>query len=177
MGRTRYKIIEPTQPHFITCTILNWLPVFTRPASVQIILDSLSHLKKSDNLKLYGFVILENHLHLIISSNDLSRTIQKFKSFTAKEIIGLLQENRANNILDQLAFYKKAHKQNTNYQVWQEGCAAKLIQGDEMMRQKLQYIHHNPIKRGYVEHAVHWRYSSAKNYAGECGIIDVETEF
>jgi REP element-mobilizing transposase RayT len=177
MGRTRYKIIEPTHPHFITCTILHWLPVFTRPDSVQIILDSLSHLKTSDKLKLYGFVILENHLHLIVSSEDLSNTIKKFKSFTAKEIIKLLQANRANNILDQLAFYKKAHKKDSSYQVWQEGCAAKLIQGYEMMRQKLKYIHHNPVKRGYVEVAEHWRYSSAKNYAGESGLIEVETGF
>ena len=55
MGRTRYKIIEPKQPHFITCTILHWLPVFTRPSSVQIIIDCLNYLKNSDGLKLYGF--------------------------------------------------------------------------------------------------------------------------
>ena len=86
MGRTRYKIIEPKQPHFITCTILHWLPIFTRHSSVQIIIDCLNYLKNSDGLKLYGFVILENHLHLIISSENLPKTIQKFKSYTAKKL-------------------------------------------------------------------------------------------
>ena len=177
MGRTRYKIIEVNQPHFITCTILHWLPVFTRPDSVQIILDSLNYLKKSDNLKLYGFVILENHLHMIISSENLPKTIQKFKSYTAKKIIELLKSNGSNTLLDQFRFYKKAHKTQTNFQIWQEACAPKLIQDDEMMRQKLDYIHLNPVKRGYVEIAEPWRYSSAQNYHGESGLIDINSEF
>ena len=177
MGKTRYRIIEPKQPHFITCTVLHWLPVFTRPSSVQIIVDCLNHLKKSDELKLYGFVILENHLHLIISSDDLPKTIQKFKSYTAKNIIQLLKTNHLNTLLDQLMFYKKAHKAHTNFQIWQEGYAPKLIQSNEMMSQKLDYMHQNPVKRGYVELAEHWRYSSALNYNGESGIIDIETKF
>ncbi|VAW44340.1 Transposase and inactivated derivatives [hydrothermal vent metagenome] len=177
MGRTRYKITAIKQPHFITCTILHWLPIFTRPESVQIIFDSLNYLKKSDDLKLYGFVILENHLHMIISSDDLPKTIQKFKSFTAKQIINLLKISGSKTLLDQMKFYKKAHKNHTKYQVWQEGCAPKLIQSDEMMRQKLEYMHQNPVKRGYVEQTSHWRYSSARNYDLGSGVIEVDTEF
>ncbi|MEN8176712.1 MAG: transposase, partial [Pseudomonadota bacterium] len=41
MGRSRYKIIDPELPHFVTCTVLHWIPVFTRPATVEILLDSL----------------------------------------------------------------------------------------------------------------------------------------
>lgn len=175
MGRSRYKIIADEKLHFVTCTILHWLPIFTRPESVQIILDSLKHLKKSDGLKLFGFVILENHLHMIISSNNLSKTIQKFKSFTARQIINLLRTNGSTTLLSQFSFYKKAHKNQSNYQIWQEGCEPKLIQSDEMMQQKLEYIHQNPVKRGYVEFAEHWRYSSAQNYVGLKGVIEIDT--
>ena len=42
------------------------------------------------------------------------------------------------------------------------------------MKQKIEYIHHNPVERGYVDKAEHWRYSSARNYAGEEGLIEVE---
>ena len=70
MGRSRYEVYEPTRPHFLTCTILNWLPIFTRKESVQIIIDSLKHLQKEENLKLYAYVILENHLHFIAQSFD-----------------------------------------------------------------------------------------------------------
>ncbi|MGZ8182658.1 MAG: hypothetical protein ACXWT1_11900 [Methylobacter sp.] len=41
------------------------------------------------------------------------------------------------------------------------------------MRQKLDYIHQNPVKRGYVDQSEHWRYSSARNYAGQAGLIEV----
>jgi hypothetical protein len=42
------------------------------------------------------------------------------------------------------------------------------------MISKINYIHQNPVKRGYVYDASHWRYSSARNYAGEKGLIEVE---
>ena len=100
MGRSRYKIYEPTQPHFITCTILHWIPLFTRQESVEIILESLIYLQKSDNLKIYSYVILENHLHLLVSSNDLAKTVTKFKSFTAKELLKLLQKENVKTVLE-----------------------------------------------------------------------------
>jgi len=70
MGRSRYKIYEPMHPHFLTCTIPNWLPIFTRKESVDIIIQSFKHLQKEENLKLYAYVILENHIHLIAKSDD-----------------------------------------------------------------------------------------------------------
>ena len=163
MGRSRYKIYEPTHPHFLTCTVLHWIPLFTNKESVAIVIDSLKHLQKSDNLNIYAYVILENHLHCIASSDDISRTIQKFKSFTAKKILELLKRKNIQTILDQLAFYKKAHKSHTEYQVWQEGFQPKLIQSEKMMLEKIEYIHNNPVKRGYVDEAEHWRYSSARD--------------
>jgi len=86
----------------------------------------------------------------------------------------LLQEQNVKTILDQLAFYKKAHKTKTTYQFWQEGFAPKLIQGEDMMRDRINYIHMNPVKRGYVDEAKHWRYSSARDYEDIKGLLDIE---
>jgi len=177
MGRSRYKIYEPTYPHFVTFTILHWIPIFTNTQSVDIAIESLKYLQKSDNLKIYAYVILENHLHLVMQSDDLSKTVQKFKRHTTKEIIALLKANNVKTILDQLAFYKKAHKKDSEFQLWQEGYQPKLIQNDTTMINKIEYIHHNPIKRGYVEEDWHWRYSSARDYKGLEGLIDVEKFF
>jgi hypothetical protein len=58
------------------------------------------------------------------------------------------------------AFYKKSHKNQTHYQLWQEGCHPEIISTVGMMRQKIQYIHDNPVKRGYVDLSEHWRYSA-----------------
>ena len=177
MGRSRYKIFEPTHPHFITCTILHWIPIFTRTQTTDIIFDSLKYLQQTDNLKLYSYVILENHLHLIASSDDIGKSMRKFKSYTAREILKLLQENNVKTILDQLAFYKKAHKKETTYQLWQEGIQPKLIVNDKMMMDRINYIHNNPVKRGYIEDAKCWRYSSARDYEDIKGLIDVERVF
>jgi REP element-mobilizing transposase RayT len=111
---------------------------------------------------------------MIVSSDDISKTMAKFKSYTAKELINLLQKSNAKTILEQLAFYKKAHKTETTYQVWQEGIQPKLIVDEKMMIDRINYIHNNPIKRGYVEEAKHWRYSSARDYEGISGLIEIE---
>ena len=174
MGRSRYKIHESTYPHFITCTVLHWIPIFTRIETTDIIFDSLKYLQKTDNLKLYAYVILENHLHLVVQSDDLSKSMENFKKYTARQIIDLLKKRNVSTILDQLAFYKKAHKEDREYQLWQEGIAPKLIQNDAMMVERINYIHQNPIKRGYVDEAKHWRYSSARDYEGKIGLIEVE---
>ena len=174
MGISRYKVYEPTYPHFLTCTILHWLPIFTNQESVQIVIDSLKHLQKQDNMKIYAYVILENHLHLVASSNEIRKTIQKFKSYTAYELLKLLKEKNATTLLKQFAFYKKAHKKHTAYQIWEEGFHPKLISSEKMMIEKINYIHQNPIKRGYVDEAEHWRYSSARDYNGQEGLLEVE---
>ena len=173
-GRSRYKIYEPTHPHFVTCTILHWLPIFTRKESVQIIIDSLKFLQEKDNLKLYAYVILENHLHMVVQSNDLPKTMESFKKYTANQILKLLKEENVKTLLEQFKFYKKAHKTDKEYQIWEEGYQPKLMQTDVMMISKIKYIHENPVKRGYVDEATHWRYSSARDYEGVQGLIEVE---
>lgn len=84
-----------------------------------------------------------------------------------------MTELGAHTILKQFAYCKKRHKKDRRYQVWQEGSHPQEIQDWDMMRQKLDYIHQNPVARGYVDLPEHWRYSSARNYMGEEGLIDV----
>lgn len=174
MGRSRYKIYEATHPYFVTCTILHWLPLFTKKESVQIVIDCLKFLQGKDNLKLYAYVILENHLHLVVQSDDIEKSMKSFKQYTAKALLDLLKKENVKTLLDQLRFYKKAHHKATEYQVWEEGYQPKLIQTEEMMVSKINYIHQNPVKRGYVDEAVHWRYSSARDYEGMEGLIEIE---
>ena len=78
MPRSRYRILNGQSPHFMTATINHWLPIFTRPATVNIVLDSWRFLQRETGFTLYGYVILENHLHLIAASDDLSRDMQRF---------------------------------------------------------------------------------------------------
>ena len=87
------------------------------------------------------------------------------------------KQQGASVLLKQLRLLKLPHKTNSTYQVWEEGSHPQQIGSDEMMLQKLEYIHDNPVKRGYVDQQVHWRYSSARNYAGMPGLIDMITDW
>ncbi|HEY2412652.1 MAG TPA: transposase [Pirellulaceae bacterium] len=177
MSRTRYRFGDNRQPHFITCTVVAWLPIFTRPDAVQILLDSWRFLQNEWRMTLLGYVVLENHLHFIAAAENLGKEVGDFKSYTAKKLIELLEQAGAETLLEQLQYYKLRHKIDQRYQLWQEGSQPKQIEGDEMILQKLEYMHRNPEKRGYVDEAVHWRYSSARNYAGLQGLIDVCTDW
>jgi putative transposase len=76
--------------------------------------------------------------------------------------------------LQRLHFAKLAHKQGREHQFWQEDVHAELVFSEAMMRQKLDYIHANPLKRGDVALPEHWRYSSAASYAGMVGLIEID---
>ncbi len=177
MTRSRYRIFETEYPYFLTHTVVGWLPVFTRPEAVDILLDSWRHCQQERGLSIFGYVILENHLHMIASAPDLPTVMQNFKSFTARKLIDLLESRAATTLLRQLRANKLRHKTDSAYQLWQEGHHPEQIQNDAMMWQKLEYIHNNPLARGYVDDPLHWRYSSARNYAGLPGLIDVVTDW
>ncbi len=177
MSRTRYKIYDNAYPHFITCTIVGWLPVFIRPQLVEIVFDSWRFLMNHDRMQVYGYCVMENHLHLIASSHDLSKEIGDFKSYTARRIIDWLIEHNDERLLKYLHLEKREHKRDRDYQLWQEGSHPQQIDSDEMMWQKIEYSHNNPVRRGYVNDPIHWRYSSARNYAGMVGLIPVKTDW
>ena len=176
MTRSRYRFADERRPHFLTCTVVAWLSIFNRTEAVEVLLDSWRFLQR-EGLTLYGYVILDNHLHWIGAHDDLGRAVARFKSFTARRIIQLLKEKNALTILEQLEFYKLRHKTDQEHQFWQEGSHPQVIEDDEMMLQKLEYIHNNPIRRGFVDEAADWRYSSARNYAGRPGLIEVTTDW
>ncbi len=177
MTRTRYRIFETDYPYFMTLTIVGWLPVFTRPEAVDILYDSWRYLRRECEFSLFGYVILENHVHVIAKAPELPTVVQRFKSYTARQIVDLLKRRAAHVLLRQLRANKLHHKSQSEYQVWQEGSQPKQIQNEEMMWQKLEYIHDNPVNRGYVDDPLHWRYSSARNYARQPGLIDVVTDW
>ena len=103
--------------------------------------------------------------------------MQSFKSYTARQIIDLLKSRHSETLLRLLSATKLNHKTESTYQVWQEGSHPQQIQSDEMMWQKIEYIHNNPVLRGFVDDPLHWRWSSARNYARQLGLIEIVTDW
>jgi REP element-mobilizing transposase RayT len=174
MPRNRYRFCGNDAPYFMTLTVNHWLPVFTRPETVEILFNSWCYLRNQHDFHLHGYVVLENHLHLIARSPQLDRDIQRFKSYTARSIIDYLKSVGADRVLQLLALFKRRHKTHSVHQFWEEGCHPQRIENEVVMSQKLEYIHYNPVKRGYVDVPEHWRWSSARNYTNDAGLIEVD---
>ncbi len=173
--RSRYQTLESDSVYFITSTIVEWIPVFTKKEYFETIIDSLGYCRENKGLKLYAYVILDNHIHLICSADNLTQIIKDFKSYTAREIIKTAKTDSKKWLLNQLEFYKKRYKKDSKYQVWQEGYHPQMIIREAVFKQKIEYIHNNPVQRGFVEDPEHWIYSSARNYL--CGKGHMEIDF
>ena len=180
-GMNGHKIVNQDGLHFITPTVVGWIDVFTRSTYRQIIVDSLNYCIKHKGLQLYAYVIMSNHIHLVVSASQghrLSDIIRDFKSYTAsyilKEVENNPKESRSVWMLKLFKYYAKYNKNNTTYQLWQRGNHPIELASDKWIVQKLQYIHQNPVRAGLVAHAEEYVYSSARDYAGSNGPIEVQ---
>ncbi len=177
MTRTRYKIYNDQQPHFLTMTVVEWIPLFANPEVAATVIESLRFLQKERRMILYAYVVMEHHIHLIASSPELGKRAKEYKSYTARVIIDYLEERKSVSLLGKLHRAKLNHKMKCKYQLWQEGSHPEEICSEKMLIQKIEYIHNNPVRRGYVDEPQHWRYSSARDYEGKEGLIRVCTDW
>ncbi len=117
---------------------------------------------------------MDNHVHLIVSGTNLSGIMKDFKRHTAREIINAARNETEPWLLNQFEFYKKKYKKESDYQVWQEGFHPQLITSEDVMRRKMEYIHNNPVKRGFVGSPEFWICSSASNYLCGDGCLEID---
>jgi len=173
-----YQIRDQSKPHFVTFTVVDWIDVFSRKIHKDLIVDSLNYCIENKGLIVFGYVIMTNHIHLILQSEneELSSLIRDFKKFTSKALIQQIQskeESRRNWMLDLFQKSTQSHSRNKNFQVWKYGNHAEEIYSDKFLWSKLDYIHLNPVRQGIVEKASEYIYSSAKNYVLGEGLVDV----
>ena len=162
--RSRYTIVDSEGVYFLTSSIVEWIPALIGRDILDMMVESLSYCRKKKGLRLYAYVLMENHIHMIAAAPELGKVIQSFKRYTAQEILRLTEASGREWLLNQFAYYKARHKQTSEHQIWQEGFHPQLIGTDAMLHQKIHYIHENPVRRGWVEAPEYWRYSSARNY-------------
>jgi putative transposase len=173
--RSRYKINNPGNIYFVTSSIVNFINIFISEKYIKILLDTLAFNQKDKNLQIFAYVIMENHFHLLCSADKLSNVMLSIKSYSAKKIIQQLKEDNKFDILKVFEENKLLFKTDRKYQIWQEGFHPEEIMSDEMYRQKIDYIHYNPVKANYVDDILKWKYSSAIDYyTDEKGMIELD---
>lgn len=175
----QYRVRNPEEIYFVTFTIVDWVDVFTRPAYKQLIVDSLKYCQQNKGLELYAYCLMTNHLHLLAAAEHpakLPDIIRDFKKHTNKQIIELVEhenESRKDWIMYRFRYHAKYNARIQDYKVWQDGYHGIACDNPKILIQKLDYIHNNPVTAGIVAEPQHYLYSSASNYVGEKGIIDV----
>ena len=174
MTRTRYTTDPDINAYFVTSTIVDWIPLFSRPELAEIVIESLNFLHNKQRMRIHAYVIMQEHLHLISSADNYAAEMRNFKSYTARLILDHIENRNWKFFLQKLKEAKMKFKYIQKYQVWQEGFHPQCIRDIQMYQRCLEYIHMNPVKRGYVDVPEHWRYSSARNYMGESGVVEVD---
>lgn len=176
---TGYQIKEQDKLHFVTLQVVEWVDIFTRQKYRDIIITNLAYCQKNKGLEIFAWVIMSNHIHLLIKSKnaELSDILRDFKSYTSKKIIEEIDSCNESRKEWMLKIFKDAafkHKRNSEYQFWTHENHAEYIFSNKFIEQKLDYIHNNPVRAGIVEKPEEYKYSSAKDYAGEKGLLEIE---
>ncbi|MEO6728420.1 MAG: transposase [Candidatus Dojkabacteria bacterium] len=168
---TRYRFGNNDNAHFVTFAVVNWIDVFSRETYKEILLESLRFCIREKGLNLHAWVVMTNHVHLIISCKEglkLADVLRDLKKFTAKTIIKAIEESVQESRKDWMIWmFKRAGSKNTNnkvYQFWQQDNHPIELSTIEMMQQKMDYIHENPVRAGIVNEPQHYKYSSALAY-------------
>ncbi|OHX66422.1 transposase [Flammeovirga pacifica] len=177
-----HSFYDQEATYFVTMTVVYWIDVFTREAYRNILLDSLRYCQEHKGLKIHAYVIMSNHVHLIISKGqhlNLSDILRDLKKHTSKTIIKNIEENREESRKDwMLWMFQRAGQKNSNnkkYQFWQQHNQPVILNTPEKLSQRLGYIHDNPIKAGVVQDAKDYLYCSASNYHGvKYNLLEVE---
>lgn len=175
----KYKIHDQTRLYFVSFATINWIDVFTRIEYKNILLDSLRYCQQNKGLEIYGWCIMTNHVHLIIGTTglEIQFILRDFKSFTSRMLREAITENAQESRKDWIVKMMKqagiSNSNNKDWQLWQQNNQPVELYSYPVIKQKLDYIHLNPVKAGFVFNAEDWLYSSAADYAGNKGFLDI----
>jgi len=160
-----YRVDDPEGVYFITCTVHQWVDVFTRSVYVDILLDSIRFSQQNKGLEIYGWVVMTNHIHLIVRSNSgtLSETMRDFKKFSAKKIVEAIDQNPKES---RKAWLLWLFKKKEGICFWNSGFHPVEIRKSDFFNSKIDYIHFNPVRAGIVEKEEEYLLSSCGDFYG-----------
>jgi REP element-mobilizing transposase RayT len=173
------KIDKQDAPYIMTFTIVDWLYALEDFKHKMIICDSLNYCIDKKKLRVYSYVIMDTHMHLLAASgdNDLSGFVRDFKKHTANEIINsylMKGDETSKEILNRFEYAATKHSRNKKYQVWQHKSYPEEIDTPKFTLSKIRYIHNNPVDAGLVNRPQDYLFSSAVDYTGGKSPVNVE---
>ena len=179
---TKYKTGDNEMAHFLSFAVINRINALTRPEYKDIIVESLKYCIAAKGMKLHAWVIMNNHVHLILSAGKgfvISHILRNMKKFTSKLIIKTIAENYKESRREwMLWMFERAGKKsssNERYQFWQHDNHPIELVNTHLLKQRLDYLHENPVRAGIVYEPQEYVYSSAiDHYTTRKGMIDID---
>jgi putative transposase len=176
----KYKSHNLEGIYFVSFATVYWLDIFIREQYFVAFVESLEYCLTNKGMELFAYYILPSHVHLIFrdKNNNPGRLLKELKTYTSKKLQELIIENPQESRKEWLLWMmERAGKQNSNVknsQFWQQHNKPIELWSNEVIDQKLDYIHNNPVEAGFVIEPQSWKYSSAANYCGELGVIEID---
>ena len=172
--RKGYIISDQYAIYFLTFTLVGWVDLFSRKECKEILIESLKFCQKNKGLIIYAYVVMESHMHIIVSaekaSKGLSAIVRDFKKFTSKKLLSFVKtdkrESRKNWLLVVFKYHAHYNKNNTKFQLWQQNNKPKILLHPRFSQRIINYIHDNPVRSKIVEKQEDYIFSSARNYLG-----------
>jgi putative transposase len=177
---TKYKFQDQTKPYFVSFAVVYWIDVFIRKEYRNILLDCLQHCQKEKGFEIYSWVIMSSHIHLIIGSQKekMGNIMRDMKSYSAKKLEKAIrnnpEESRREWILWMMKKAGKENSQNKDFQFWRQDNHPIELSDNKMMEQKMNYIHNNPVLAGFTDASESYLYSSARDYVGIKGLLEIK---
>jgi putative transposase len=179
-GTTSYHIKDENALYFLTCATVEWIDVFTKSKYKEVFTESINFCIKNKGLEVFAWVLMTNHFHMIARAKEdfeLSGILRDMKKHTTKEVVRLIKEEpegRESSLLNEMSAAAKRNSKKQTYQMWRNDNHPIELFKTETVAQKLQYIHMNPVEEGIVIYPEDYAYSSAIDYSGRKGMIDIE---
>lgn len=177
----KYKVRNQRGLNYLILTVVGWIDIFSRKKYRDLVIESLQFFFAKKGLHVHGYVIMTNHIHLVVSATgeqNLSEVIGNFKSFIATSILKELpnsNESRREWLMYLFGFFAKKNQRPSAHQFWQTDNHPIDLYTSRVIQQKLNYIHNNPVRANWLRMPQHYIYSSASNYLDEGrGILKVE---
>lgn len=176
---TKYKVRNQEKLYFISFAVVYWIDVFIRNEYKNLFLDSVRCCQRNKGLEVYAWCIMTSHVHMIIGTKDqnIEDIIRDLKSYTSRTIREAITNNPQESRKEWLLWMMKRagikNNNNQDYQFWQQSYHPIELWDNYMKEQKLEYLHQNPVGAGFVDSAESYLYSSARDYAGENGLLPV----
>ena len=167
--------MNPDGIYFISFATVQRINVFTRRCYKDILVESINYCIATKGLIVYAWVIMSNHIHLLIQKNEepLECIVRNLKKFSAKVILKEVSENQQESRKEwMLRIFEQVGKKNSNnahYQFWQHHNQPIELSANHEIGQTIDYIHNNPVLAGFVNNPEGYPYSSATDFVGKKG--------